>query len=128
MNLFEKVLSRYSGYEGHDGNGMVGGRWYGGSVEKTVEGVEVEVEEASGTYYVYFDVDAIYEYSEDESTNWSGSEIIIEDVRRPEITGADSLTPSEKDEIIKKAEDMLREKPEDYISVSVFDDDGDYYD
>lgn len=130
MNLFEKVLSQqhYSGYEGHDGNGMVGGRWCGGYIEKTIEDLEVEVEEGSGTYYVYFDVDAIYEYSDDESTNWSDSSIIIEDVRLLEITDAESLSDAEKDEIVKKAEDMLREKPEDYINESVFYNDGDYYD
>lgn len=124
MNLFEKVLRKhYSGYEGHDGNGMIGGHWCGGSVEKNIDEVEVEVEEGSGTYYVYFDVDAVYEYSDDESTNWSDSSIIIEDVRLLEITGAEKLTEAEKDEVIKKAEDMLREKPEDYINESVFYDD-----
>lgn len=107
------------GYIPNDGNHMVGGKYagYSSGVKEYVKSVEVEYE---GSYYeVELFVFANLSEGYDESTNWYGYDIEIDDIQLKQIYDEETnkpVTDPELQEILfKKAAKILEDERDDYF-------------
>ena len=119
------------GYISNNGNHMVGGKYASSSsgIKEYEKQVEVEYE---GSYYeVDLFVFATLSEGYDESTNWSWSDIEIDDIQLKQIYNEetnDLVTDSELQEILfKKAAKIIEEEKDDYFDTDWYEEE-DYRD
>ena len=119
------------GYISNDGNHMVGGKYASSSsgVKEYEKQVEVEYE---GSYYeVDLFVFATLSEGYDESTNWSWSDIEIDDIQLKQIYDEETnkpVTDSELQEILfKKASKIIEDERDDYFDTDWYEEE-DYRD
>lgn len=121
-----------SGRVPNEGNGRVGGSWYAAHNSKEYE-KEVEVEYNSEYYLVYLSVYAELSYGSDESTNWSGYDIDIDedsisliDIQREDPERRDVANPQTRDILFDLAKTKLIAEKDKFFEDDWIDDDADY--
>ena len=119
------------GYISNNGNHMVGGKYASSSSGRKEYEKQVEVEYEGSYYEVDLFVFATLSEGYDESTNWSWSDIEIDDIQLKQIYNEetkDLVTDSELQEILfKKAAKIIEDEKDDYFDTDWYEEE-DYRD
>lgn len=119
------------GYISNNGNHMVGGKYASSSSGRKEYEKQVEVEYEGSYYEVDLFVFATLSEGYDESTNWSWSDIEIDDIQLKQIYNEetkDLVTDSELQEILfKKAAKIIEDEKDDYFDTDWYEEE-DYQD
>ena len=119
------------GYISNNGNHMVGGKYASSSSGRKEYEKQVEVEYEGSYYEVDLFVFATLSEGYDESTNWSWSDIEIDDIQLKQIYNEETnglVTDSELQEILfKKAAKIIEDEKDDYFDTDWYEEE-DYRD
>ena len=135
-NLISKFLKLREwtgsvGYISNNGNHMVGGKYASSSSGRKEYEKQVEVEYEGSYYEVDLFVFATLSGGYDESTNWSWSDIEIDDIQLKQIYNEETnglVTDSELQEILfKKAAKIIEDERDDYFDTDWYEEE-DYRD